>query len=198
MGDLVRTLAFQKIISRINIDEAHSFYTAGLSLYGSPAFRPAWGKLADLKRILRQTTPWHLFSATFPPHILTAVKEKLMRPNFDYIHQTSNRPNIIYATHEIDKLGNVQNYNCFITTPYNAATQPHILIFVDDRKLTAQITDHLESCLPSELKGKGVVKHYHSSMSQLYLDQTHSDFVSPTGTCKILVTTSGQSVVSSK
>lgn len=193
---MLRTLAFQKLVARINVDEAHCFYTSGRPLFGLPAFRPAWGKLADLKILLPPNLPWHLFSATFPPHILNAVKEKLLKPTFDYIHLTSNRPNIMYATHLVNKLDDVQNYECFISEPFDLESQPHVLIFVDDKKLTSKITDYLESILPPQHQGKGVVKHYHSAMSKLYLDQTHADFVSPTGTCKILVTTSGQSVVS--
>ncbi|KAF8166050.1 P-loop containing nucleoside triphosphate hydrolase protein [Pholiota molesta] len=146
MGILACTPAFQKRIVRINIDEAHFFYTAGLPLYGQPAFRPAWGMLAELKIILRRTILWHLFSATFPKHILTAVATKIDDPH---------------------------NYECFLTFPFDLESQPHVLIFVDDKALAAKITNHLDSS---------------------YLEQTHNDFVSPTGTCRILVSTSGESV----
>ncbi|KAF9470442.1 hypothetical protein BDN70DRAFT_762004, partial [Pholiota conissans] len=60
------------------------------------AFRSAWGKLAELKQLLPPSIKWHLFSATFPPHILAQVKQKLLKEDFIYIHQTSNRPNIMY------------------------------------------------------------------------------------------------------
>jgi superfamily II DNA helicase RecQ len=197
MGILARTPAFQKRIVRINIDEAHFFYTAGLPLYGQPAFRPAWGMLAELKIILRRTILWHLFSATFPKHILTAVTENLLKPSFRYIHHSSNRPNIMYATHEVaTKIDDPHNYECFLTFPFDLESQPHVLIFVDDKALAAKITNHLDRCLPEQYRGKGIIKHYHSAMSAAYLEQTHNDFISPTGTCRILVSTSGESVVS--
>ncbi|KAF8151358.1 P-loop containing nucleoside triphosphate hydrolase protein [Crassisporium funariophilum] len=195
IGNLVRTPKFQKLIVRINVDEAHFFYTAGFPLFGAPAFRPAWEKLAGLKVLLRPSIRWHMFSATFPPHILTHVKERLLKPSFEFIQQTSNRPNLIYATHQVPgKLDDLCNYECFLSTPFDLSSHPHILIFVDDKALTSKITNHLDACLPLEYCGKGIVKHYHSGMSTDYLEQTHGDFVSPTGTCKILVTTSGQSV----
>ncbi|KAF8169076.1 P-loop containing nucleoside triphosphate hydrolase protein, partial [Pholiota molesta] len=195
VGNLIRTAKFQKLIARINVDEAHFFYTAGYPLFGTPAFRPAWEKLAGLKVLLRPSIRWHMFSATFPPHILTLVKERLLKPSFEFIQQTSNRPNLIYATHQVPgKLDDVQNYECFLSTLFDLSTHPHILIFVDDKALTSKITNHLDGCLPLKYRGKGIVKHYHSGMSTEYLEQTHADFVSPTGTCKILVTTSGQSV----
>ncbi|KAF9486495.1 P-loop containing nucleoside triphosphate hydrolase protein [Pholiota conissans] len=195
MACFVRDPKFQKRIARMNIDEAHSFGTQGLPLYGQPAFRPAWGQLTVLKVVIPPSANWHLYSATYPLHIFDCIVDKLLRCSFDYIYQTSNRPNIMYATHQVPgKLDDVRNYECFLRAPYNPASQPHVLIFVDDKALVARIASHLDGCLPSEYRGKGVVKHYHSSMSKLYLERTHADFISPTGTCKILVATSGQSV----
>ena len=196
MALLLRQLTFQPLISRFCVDEAHSFYTAGFPLYGLPAFRPSWGKLHELKASLRPSIPWHFFSATFPPHILDLIKGKLLRPGFDYIHVTSNRPNIIYATHQVENnIKDVRNYECFLQSPFNADSQPHVLIFFDDKKLTTKVEAHLESCLPSRERGKGIIRYYHSSMSNDYLEKVHNDFISPTGTCKILIATSGESVV---
>ncbi|KAF9484311.1 P-loop containing nucleoside triphosphate hydrolase protein [Pholiota conissans] len=186
---------YQKLLTRINVDEAHFFVTAGFALYVLPAFRPAWGHLSELKTMLLQSVSWQEFSATFPEHIKVHIINKLLKHPFDFVHQTSNRPNIMYATHAVPgKLDDTANYECFLTTPFDLQSQPHIPIFVDDKTLTAKISNHPESCLPEEYRGTGVIKHYHSAMSKLYLEQTHADFVSPTGTCKILITTSGQSV----
>ena len=33
---------FRKRIARVHVDVAHFIYTAGVELYGLPAFRPAW------------------------------------------------------------------------------------------------------------------------------------------------------------
>ncbi|KDR79157.1 hypothetical protein GALMADRAFT_63303 [Galerina marginata CBS 339.88] len=107
------------------------------------------------------------------------VKEKLLRPGYDYVHVTSNRPNIIYATHQVtNSIEDVHNYECFLQSPFEADSQPHVLIFFDDKKLTT----------------KGIIRYYHSSMSKDYLEQVHEDFISPEGTCKILIATSGESV----
>ncbi|KAJ7819602.1 hypothetical protein B0H14DRAFT_2600531 [Mycena olivaceomarginata] len=85
---------FVKTIARVHVDEAHFIYTAGLPLYGLPAFR----------------TPFQALSATFPPHIKSAAIENL---NFDpkslvSLALSCNRPNIIYATHcTVGSLSNV-------------------------------------------------------------------------------------------
>ena len=52
----LRNQYFQRHIVRIVVDEAHNIYTAGLPLYGLDAFRPAWGRLDEIKAIL----PWHV------------------------------------------------------------------------------------------------------------------------------------------
>jgi len=158
MAVLLRQLTFQSLISQFCIDEAHSFYTAGYALYGLPAFRPPWGKLPELQASLRPSIPWHFFSATFLPHILGLVKEKLLRPGYDYVHVTSNRPNIIYATHQVENsIEDVHNYKCFLQSPFNADSQPHVLIFFDDKKLTTKVEAHLESRLPPHERGKGII-----------------------------------------
>ncbi|KAF8815606.1 hypothetical protein BYT27DRAFT_7213042 [Phlegmacium glaucopus] len=189
------SLNFQALISWFCVDEAHSFYTAGFALYGLPAFRPPWGKLHKLKASLRPSIPWHFFSPTFPPHILELVKEKLLQLGYDYIHITSNRPNIIYTTHQVENsIEDVHNYECFLQSPFNTDSQPHVLIFFDDKKLTTKVEAHLESCLPPREHSKGITQYYHSSMSKDYLKKVHNDFILPTRTCKILIATSGESV----
>ena len=197
MAILLRQLTSQSLISQFCVNEAHSFYTAGFALYGLPAFQPSWGKLPELKASLRLSIPWHFFSATFSPHILDLLKEKLLRPGYDIVHITSNRPNIIYASHQVENsIENVCNYECFLQSPFNADSQPHVLIFFDDKKSTTKVEAHLESCLPPQERGKGIIRYYHSSMSKDYLEKVHNNFISPTGTRKILIATSGESVVS--
>ena len=44
-------------------------------------------------------------------------------------------------------------------------------------------------------RGQGIVMHYHSQMSEHYLQSTHNTFTTPDGKYRILVSTSGQSVV---
>lgn len=189
---------FARKIVRISIDEVHSVYTAGRALYGQPAFRPAWGRLGELKSFLPSTITFTFFTATLPPHIRKVVTRQLMpSKKFDDVFVTTNRPNIVYATHRMVKsFDEMQNYRCFVASPFTLATQPHILIFVDNVNLTTQISDYLLSLLPPGLPNRDrVVMHYHSKMSDDYLRLAHDEFTRSDGNCRILVTTSGQSVV---
>lgn len=200
LGTLIRNNQdFQKKIIRINVDEAHCIHTAGSSLYGMPAFRPAWGRLNELKVRLPARIRWHAFSATLPPHILDTVTKKILKPDHTFIHVTSNRPNTIYATHKVHgSIEDVHNYHCFVQEPFDFKTQPHVLIFVDDKNLTSKIARHLDASLPPMYRGRGIVQHYHSGMSEGYLKKVHNSFVEADGICRILVATSGESVVSPK
>lgn len=160
------------------------------------AFWPAWGRLDELKSILPRTTRWACFSATFPPHILKTVKEKLLLPSHVHIQQTSNRPNTTYATHQVlNSIDDLRNYECFLSTPFNLETQPRVLIFVDNRDLSCRIARYLDSRLPVIQRKKGFVLHYHSSMSGDYLTRAHNSYTELHGMCRIMVATSGQSVV---
>ena len=49
--------------------------------------------------------------------------------------------------------------------------------------------------LPEELRGWGIVKHYHGNMSADYLQQMFEDFSAPAGRCRILHATVGASTV---
>ena len=194
---LMRQNQFSRRIARINVDEVHCIHTAGLPKYGLPPFRPAWGKLKTLKLLLSSKVPWIGFSATIPPHIHKTIESHILRPNYVSIRYTSNRENTMYATHPvIGSIEDARNYECFLASPFSLEKQPHVLIFVDDKNLTNQITSHLESCLPAQYQNRGLVRHYHSAMSEEYLKQVHDSFIQKDGSCRILVATSGESVVS--
>jgi superfamily II DNA helicase RecQ len=194
---LVRNKHFQRRIGCIHVDEAHFIHTAGLGHYGGKAFRPAWAQLDELKALLPRSIPWQAISATFPSHILKTVESKILHPNYISICISSNRPNTMYATHRvISTLEEPRNYECFLLQPFVLDSQPRILIFFDDTNLASTISDHLDSKLPENLRGQGVVQHYHSGMSELYLQRAHAAFTDSGGTCKILCATSGESVVS--
>ncbi|KAG6807324.1 hypothetical protein H0H92_007998, partial [Tricholoma furcatifolium] len=192
---LLRDRGFQRRIKRIHVDEAHFIHTAGLSQNGQSAFRLAWNKLDELKALLPRTVTWQALSATFPPHILRTVKAKILRPDYIKIKISSNCPNTIYVTHcVILNLEEVKNYGCFLSQPFDFARQPRVLLFFDNKKLADQVSDYLDSSLPTELIGKGIVRHYHSGMSAEYLSAVHSSFTEPNGICKILCVTSGEFV----
>ena len=101
MGQLIRKSAFQKLLARINVDEAHFIHTAGIKQHSVDPFRPAWGTVDELRALLASSIPWHLFSATWPPHIRKTVKSKILRLNYVSIEISSNQPNTIYTTHEV-------------------------------------------------------------------------------------------------
>lgn len=102
----------------------------------------------------------------------------------------------MYATHRVvSKLEELRNYDCFLLNPFDLVSQPRVLIFFDDKNLATSVSNYLDSKLPREHCGKGIVQHYHSGMSEQYLRVVHQSFTQEDGLCKILCATSGESVV---
>lgn len=81
-------------------------------------------------------------------------------------------------------------------TPFDLASQPHVLIFFDDTDLASKIAEYLDKLLPMQYRDQGVVQHYHSGMSETYLQCAHLAFTEQDGICKVLCATSGESVMS--
>ncbi|KII95827.1 hypothetical protein PLICRDRAFT_26163 [Plicaturopsis crispa FD-325 SS-3] len=181
-------------IKRVHVDEAHTIYTAGISKHGEPAFRPAWGTLDVLRILLQRGTPFQLLSATLPDHILRISKEKTMiSPDCFEARMSTNRPNITYATLELrDGAHNLSNLDFLIPTDYTESMGPlsKTVVFHDSKPECSNACIHLNDLLPPELRDTGVIMHYHSGMSRVYLDPLFADFASPTGRCRILCATS--------
>ncbi|KAJ3520502.1 hypothetical protein NMY22_g12731 [Coprinellus aureogranulatus] len=125
---------------------------------------------------------------------MLASMDPIFGTDYKLIRYSTNRTNIMYATHEVvGGLDDVRNYECFLTQPYDPIKQPRVLIFFQSMKLACEVADHLDSLLPSERQQKGITEHYYSDMSEDFLARTFVSFTSKQGTTKILCSTSGNS-----
>ncbi|KAJ7598279.1 P-loop containing nucleoside triphosphate hydrolase protein [Mycena floridula] len=198
LGDLVRQKPFKCHIKLVVADEIHQLITQGLPMHGCPAFRPCYGCLDELKTLLGDSCPWMVLTATAPLYMVKSIESHILCPNYISIHVTSNRRNTMYASHcIIGSLKDYNNYLCFLRHPFNIETQPWVIIFIENSEQTVDLARFLDRSLPFEYRNKGIIKHYHSSMSSGYLNLTHEAFISEAGQCKVLVTTSAESTVSS-
>jgi superfamily II DNA helicase RecQ len=201
LAQLIHNSKLSKLVKRVHIDEAHNIYTAGMPLYGQPAFCPAWGQLGELRLFLSKNTPFQALSGTLPRHIIRCVEDKLLFPS-DYvqIHLTLNRPNITYATYPIiGSLSNYRNLQFLIPEhrgcPFDPKRIPKTIIFHDNLQEVTNAANFLNSLLPETMRHLRIAKHYHSVMSKEYLEQTFQDFASPDGMTRITCATSGASTV---
>ncbi|KAJ7199759.1 P-loop containing nucleoside triphosphate hydrolase protein [Mycena pura] len=182
LARLLHNQRFLKTIARVHVDEAHNHYLAGLPQHGLPPFRPAWGALDEFRLRLPKGTPFQALSGTLPPHIKLAIHNHL---NFDptravSLKLSSNRPNIVYATHRIvGSLKDFRNADFLISIPYKPVIKS--LIFHDNTEQCAGLSDYLDERLPLDLRKTGIVRHYHSGMSKEYLTQVFEDFCKPNG-----------------
>jgi superfamily II DNA helicase RecQ len=188
-------------VKQVHVDEAHYIYTAGIPLYGQPAFRPAWGQLGELRLWLPKNTPFQALSGTLPRHIINCITDKLLfQSDYVPIHLSLNRPNITYATHPISgSLSNFRNLQFLIPEhgdqPFDPKLIPKTIIFFDNLQEAASAANYLNSLFPETMGHMRIARHYHSVMSADYLEKMFQDFASPDGVTRILCATSGASTV---
>ncbi|KAG2017529.1 ATP-dependent DNA helicase recQ, variant 2 [Coprinopsis cinerea AmutBmut pab1-1] len=193
MARLINKRKFSSKVRFLFVDEAHSIYTFGASLYGQPAFRPAWSYLADLRTKLGSQVSVAALSGTMPKHMKTVIRETLQ---FDdetlcEIKLSCNRPNIAYAKHAI--VGNLTDYRNldFLISDETGSNAPDrvrrkTIVFHDRITDATGAKEHQEQQLPEANRGKGVIAYYHAGMSKQYLQRVHDDFRDPNGVCEIL------------
>lgn len=163
-----------------------------------PAFRAPWDHLGAFRIRLSKTATFQVLSGTFPPHIITTViRSLLFRDNWVKINVSSNRPNIIYATHPIvGSLSDFRNLDFLIPVELQVPLRlQNTIIFHDDTTEANNAALYLNSRLPKELQKLGLVMQYHSGMSKDYLEKVYDSFRDPEGTCVILCATAGAATV---
>ncbi|KAK1223963.1 hypothetical protein PQX77_013151 [Marasmius sp. AFHP31] len=198
VGNLIRNPSYKKFIGRFFVDEAHFIHYAGLPHHGLTAFRQAYGRLDEIK-VLFPTIPWHALTATAPAHVYESIHSKVLNSGCHIIRYSSNRPNTVYAMHRADGgINHLENYNMFLTEPFDYAAQPRILLFFDNKTLCSQVRQYLMERLPKSglpFPREEVVRFYRAGMSAQFLSQAHEAFAAPGGHCKIYCTTKCNSTV---
>jgi superfamily II DNA helicase RecQ len=171
----------------------------GVPKYGRSAFRPAYGKLSELRTKLKRRTPFQALSGTLPPHILRLVIDNLQMDEKSLLHikLTSDRPNTTYWTHRLEgPLSDFSNLDFLVpkgTGAEAASRMTQVLVFYDDRDGCARLAGYLNDRFDSTVAKKELVRHYHSQMSPEYLLETFEMFVR--GEIKVLVATEAASTV---
>ncbi|KIY53333.1 P-loop containing nucleoside triphosphate hydrolase protein [Fistulina hepatica ATCC 64428] len=192
LGHLFKSSAkFRAYIRYVVVDEAHGIAEWGIERHGLEPFRPAYGKLRELKVLLGDGVPWLALTATAPSYVVRVLELHILRPNYVMVKTPLNRPNMVFFSHHVKgSLHDVENYACLFVEPFDLGKQPYVLVFVHGGlKSTVSLAVAINTLLPPAYRWKGIVKHYHGQMSTTYLQQTHTDFVSPAGKCRVLVTT---------
>jgi superfamily II DNA/RNA helicase len=193
-GSILRDRKFTKRVKRVFIDEAQNVYTAGIPKHGQPAFHPAYGRFNTVRLLFPKATSVLAFSATLPPHMMPTIRKQLgLAPDYYLLQCTSNQANIMYATHQVvGSLSDFQNLGCVLPLASSLTSLesiPLTIIFHDSIKECSEAAMFLDGLLPITMQGTGIVRHYHSLMSQEYAEQTYQAF--QRGACRVLHTCGG-------
>ncbi|KAJ6528633.1 P-loop containing nucleoside triphosphate hydrolase protein [Mycena vulgaris] len=187
-----------KKIKLLQLDEAHFIATAGQAKGKEGAFRPSYSDLGERVRVhLSSSAVCTAYSASMPTRIVELVMKTMrMDPNRTVkLELTTNRPNLVYAT--IVMVGNIDNFaNLDFLVPQPLPPNypfPKFMVFIDDKKKAAKIARYLNSRLPPEKAALEPFKHYHSSMSKPYLEDTARRFKEQDGDIRGLIATESAS-----
>ncbi|KAJ7866704.1 P-loop containing nucleoside triphosphate hydrolase protein [Mycena leptocephala] len=170
-----------KRVKLLQIDEAHFIATTGQSNGTEAAFRPSFSDLGERLRVhLQATTPCTAYSASMTPQIMELLTRTLrMDPEkMIKLELTTNRPNLVHAV--IPMVGSIDNFS-------------NSMVFLDNKKKAAKLARHLNSKLPPAIAQKEPFRHYHSSMSKVYLEEIASRFKDPNGDVRCLIATEAAS-----
>ncbi|THU99911.1 hypothetical protein K435DRAFT_837485 [Dendrothele bispora CBS 962.96] len=111
-GKLIRKHAFKRRIRVSVVDEAQFTHTFGQPRYGLKTFREAYGQLDVIKILFGPSIPWAAMTATATYQILKTIEKTLLRPNYLHLHTTSNRQNIMFASHCVSgRIDQPENYS---------------------------------------------------------------------------------------
>lgn len=197
LARLMHERTFTGRITRVNIDEAHFIPKTGFAKGTDPPFRIAFAKIGDLRVLLGRRVVFVAVSATMPVDVARFIKTNLHMQdnNTDIIMLSSNRPNLTYGVVKmIGSLKNFSNIKFLIPAPLPPSSTLMGLkkgvLFIENKLLTSQVAEYLNSLLPTHLRRFQPFRHIHSSMSHEYNTRIYADFSNPEGTTKCIVATS--------
>lgn len=196
---------FVKLVRRLVVDEAHLALFWGTPMVSDTAFRPAWGHISRIRRLLKIDVPLLLLSATVSPSVLAYFQQSLSLRS-PVLYQTSiNRPNQTFAVHRIwGSLKDFRNLQMLVPSDISEPDSTTIsalikrtrktVIFAEDTNLIATGPSGLYNIFPiwirPALRELGFIRFYHAGMSRGYLDETYAAFARPDANCKILFASS--------
>ncbi|KAJ7697205.1 P-loop containing nucleoside triphosphate hydrolase protein, partial [Mycena rosella] len=183
-----------KHVAMLQIDEAHFIKTAGQAKGKEAAFRD----LGERLRVhLPATATCSAFSASMPPSVMDLLTKTLrMNPAKTVkLELTTNRPNLVRAV--IPMIGLINNFtNLHFLIPTSCPPNfvlPKSMVFLDNKRKAAQLARYLNAQLPPALALRKPFRHYHSSMSKHYLEDTVDQFKGPAGDVRCLIATESAS-----
>ncbi|KAJ7918244.1 P-loop containing nucleoside triphosphate hydrolase protein [Mycena leptocephala] len=187
-----------KRVKLLQIDEAHFIATTGQSNGTEAAFRPSFSDLGERLHVhLQATTPCTAYSASMTPQIMELLTRTLrMDPEkMIKLELTTNRPNLVHAVIPmVGSIDNFSNVDFLIPVPFDPnVRRPKSMVFLDNKKKAAKLARHLNSKLPPAIAQKEPFRHYHSSMSKVYLEEIASRFKDPNGDVRCLIATEAAS-----
>lgn len=147
----------------IVVDEAHCITQWG------PKFRQAYGRLREIRSLVKNIVPFVLASATLPPNILAEVKASLLieECSHDFVHLGNYRDNLIWEISVLDqhRERHMDQLVTLLPTGSVETLQSQVLIYVNDRFTGYRIRQHIRSLYSEE--HHALIDCYHALRGEL-------------------------------
>ena len=154
-------------VSMLVVDESHCISQWGYD------FRPAYLKIADIRKVLPKDTPVMALTATATPEVVEDIQNQLQFRKHKVVQKSFARKNIAYVVRKTDdKIG--QMIHILHSVPGTS------IVYVRSRKRTKEIADLL--------KEEGFsADHFHAGLSQEAKDRKQEAWKK--GECRVIVAT---------
>lgn len=190
--EVLKSAEFAQRILSVVVDEAHV-----VSHWGNE-FRKKYGSLGIIRAFLPRGTPVVAVSATLPMRVRDDVLRKLQfGEDYVSIDIGNDRPNVSIVIRAIQE--HMKTYSDLDFVLGDDSKQPSDIqrgfIYADDIGVGVGIEDHLDSLLPENLRGAGLIRPYNAAHGKEYLMDVMALFRS--GDVRILICTDAAGMVSS-
>lgn len=157
---LVASSSFHELWGLVVVDEAHCIIQWGVTHGIHPPFRPAWGKIGEVRALLSKSIPMLATTATLQVEEVPVIERLLyMGPEMYFLNLGNNRLEIFMEMREMKH--NMLGMKDLLTLVVpKSGPLKSTMVFFDNRELLHRVHDHIEAILPDSLKK--AVRVYHA------------------------------------
>lgn len=132
----------------------------GFAKNGKKAFRPAWGRIHEVKALIPSSVPWLMVTATLATYEIPIIRFSLLLPeNIKITNLGNNRPQIFYRCQPMSEQMKTFGDITALVIPKSGEPLRSTMIFFDDRATPHQVHEQICKLLEPTLHHQVAVFH---------------------------------------
>lgn len=158
--NLVASPEFQTLWGLVAVDEVHCIIHWGTGKDGQKAFRPAWGRIHEIKALVPSNVPWLLTTATLATYEIPLICASLLLPDdIKIMNLGNNRPEIFYKCCQIEESMKTFADLTDLVIPKGDEPLRSTMVFFDDRVTLHQVHEQFWKILPAPFREQVATFH---------------------------------------